>query len=607
MSDTLQKQLNKVPQNPGVYQYFNEHGSLLYIGKAKNLRKRVLSYFRKSANLTDSKKVMVSAITDIKTIITDTEIEALLLESNLIKKFQPRYNVALKDGKSYIYIKIERDDDFPKIITTRDISESKSRYFGPFTDAHSTRETLKIVRKLFPYRDCNLSITKENYTKNVYKECLKYYIKLCSGPCNSNINHPDYQKLIQNVILFLQGNARKVVSKLKKEMKIASHEKQFERAAILRDQIRSLEKILAKQKVISTGNKSEDYISTYLDGKKQAISLILVRDGKLVAQENFHVKAPQDISESEVITSFMIDHYRKTKNIPRAIITSSAPNISIDSFKKMLVVTDIEKKDAEKVSFHVPQKGKKKNILALGVTNAQDFIQKHEDIAKKKDFALNEIKEFLNMSIIPRRIECFDISNIQGTHSVASMSVFVDGEPKKSEYRLFNIKTIEGANDFAMIHEAFLRRLKKTFVEKKWPKPDLVVIDGGKGQLSSARKAMKDAGVHVPLISIAKREEEIFTLKSPHPILLPKSSEGLKVIQRIRDEAHRFAITAHRKKRQKSAIVSSLDSIPGIGPATRKKLLTHFKTVNAIKKASPEQLLKVVNKAIAHKIQKHLS
>lgn len=607
MEERVKKKLAKIPQNPGVYQFLNSHGTILYIGKAKNLRKRVQSYFRKSANLTDSKRVMVHSIADIKTIITDSELEALLLESTLIKEHQPRYNVALKDGKQYVYIKIDRTDDFPKILVTRDISDQKSRYFGPFTDAYSTRETLKIIRKLFPYRDCNLKITKENYLTHKYKPCLKYYIKLCAGPCDGKISHEEHDQLISHVVLFLQGHGKKVLSDLKRSMKKASQNKEFESAAIMRDQIRALERILAKQKVISSKKVSEDYISTYLDGKKQALSLILVRDGKLVAQENFHIQAPPDVDEAEVIASFMVNHYQKTRNIPKTIVLPQEPLISESDFKKILTSTGIPADQARKITFTVPQRGNKKNILELGVKNAKNFIKRHVDTEKKTDFALNEIKETLGLSLPPRRIECFDISNIQGTNPVASMSVFVDGVPAKKEYRLFNIKTIEGANDFAMIHEAFSRRLKKTFVEKKWPKPDLVVIDGGKGQLSSARKAMKELGVYVPLISIAKREEELFTLKSQHPILLPKTSEGLKILQQIRDEAHRFAITAHKKKRQKKAIASRLDGIPGVGPKSRKKLLIAFGSVSQIKKASVEDLSKIVPKKTAQTILKHLN
>lgn len=593
-------------QKPGVYQFLNEHGSILYIGKAKNLRKRVQSYFRKSTQLTESKRIMVANIADIKTIITDSELEALLLESTLIKQHQPRYNVALKDGKSYMYIKIDRSDDFPKVITTRQITDSKSRYFGPYTNGVGAKETLKVIRKLFPYRDCSLKITKENYTTRTYRPCLKYYINLCSGPCDGKISHVNYEALIKNVVHFLQGKTQKVLTTLQKEMKHASEEKRFEDAAKIRDQIRALERVNAKQKVISSQKSSEDYISVYLNDTKQAVSLIIIRDGKLIAQENFHIKAPKDVSETEVITSFIVDHYRRTRNIPKTIVTNTNPLINETDLQNFLISTGVDAKIAQKIRLKTALRGKKKQILSLGVTNAKNFIERHTHVESSKEFGLAEIKDALNLSIIPRRIECFDISNIQGTNPVASMSVFIDGKPANKEYRIFNIKTVTGSNDFAMIKEAVYRRLRKTFIDKEWPKPDLIVIDGGKGQLSSAREAMQEVGIRVPLISLAKKEEEVFTTKSPHPLLLPRKSEGLKILQGIRDEAHRFAITAHRKKRQKKAVTSSLDLISGIGPKTRIKLIKEFGSVKRIKEASLTDLEKHIPKKLAQRIKDEL-
>lgn len=602
----LTETIAQLPHHSGVYLFSDISGEVLYVGKAKDLKKRVSSYFRKSASLSISKKIMVKKIDHIKTILTHSEVEALLLETNLIKKHRPQYNVLMKDDKSHQYIKIDRSDDYPKIITVRKITDPESRYFGPFTNGYAIKKTLAVLRSVFPYRDCGLKITHESVQKRKHRACLKYHIKTCAAPCIGKISHEDYQRLIERSILFLQGKNKEIAKELELEMKDLASEKKFEKAALARDNINALKVLEQRQTITHSRNAHEDYLSVYTDKKHgHIVSLIIIRDGKVVGQENFHIEAPIDTSRSDILTSFIVDYYQTSHAFPHTIYTQNTVDISNDAFRQLLKSRNVPEAVYSKIRIETPQKGKKKKIIEMGILNAQNFLHNHASRTHNKRLGMSELKDALILDRLPYRIECFDISQVQGTNAVASMSVYIDGEPAPQEYRRFKIKTVSGQDDFAMMHEVLTRRLKKTYVLNEWDAPHLIVIDGGKGQLSSAMKSLSaffpDAQ-NIHMISLAKREELVFLPHKKYGLRLRENSAGLKLLQGIRDEAHRFAVTYHRKLRSKASTRSSLDSIPGVGPKTRNLLLKKFKSIDAIKNASVRELSQHVSPARARLI-----
>jgi len=528
---SLPKQVNNIPPKPGVYLFKDNKGNVIYIGKALNLKNRVKSYWQKSQELSPAKQIMVSKIAKIEYIITSSEIEAILLESNLIKKHQPPYNVDLKDDKYFLYIKIAMNEDFPRVFTVRRIAKDNAKYFGPFTSARSVRQTLKTLHKLFPHRNFPKIPSKRQleYLQNRYPELL--------GPTNKI----EYKKTIEKIVQFLHGDYEKILKDLKGRMDLRSHAMEYEKAARIRDKIQAIEKLSEKQKVISTKLENEDIISMAKEKDVACINLLLIRLGKLIDSKNFILKNIQDQNDTEIFQVFLERYYAQTTDTPKTIILpiKMKNKNSIENWLKLKIV--------------IPQKGKKRQLIKMGQENAEEYLKQRKASWQKEDLkakkALEEFKKYLRLPTLPKRIEAFDISNIQGQNAVGSMVVFENGLPAKQWYRKFKIKTVKQANDPAMMAEIVQRRLRH--LQKGWPRPDLIILDGGKGQLGVVLKKLK---VKIPIVALAKQKEDVYLAKQKNPINLPKGSESLFLIQRLRDEAHRFAISFYRKTHVKQII-----------------------------------------------------
>ena len=528
------QKLNNIPNKPGVYLFKDKNGAILYIGKARNLKSRVGSYFRKSANLEPAKEIMVGKIADLEYILVDSEVEALLLESSLIKKHRPPYNVELKDDKYFLYLKVTLEEGFPRVLTVRRVAKDKNRYFGPFTSAAAVKNTLRLVRRIFPYKIC----------KNPpEKPCLGYHIERCLGHVTKDFTKRDYQKIIEGVIKFLEGKNRFLLSDLKKQMKEAARQKKYEKAARIRDQIRGIEHLMERQKVISIKLENQDIVSLGRDNNLAAINLFQIREGKLLNREQFLLQNVNLRTDSELIDSFLNQYYALASDYPKEIVVpAEIKNRSIEKLTKA------------KLTF--PCKGRKRQLVKMGKENAEEYLRQTQLESELRDQSgqksLAELAKELKLTKSSRRIEAYDISNIQGTNAVGSMVVFTAGRPDKSQYRKFRIKTVKGANDPAMMAEVIRRRFQRIKAEEKerWPLPDLIVLDGGKGQLSSARKILKKFGIDQPVIALAKRKEEIVRPNQKNPIVLSNNSQSLQLLKQIRDEAHRFAIGYYRKRHQ---------------------------------------------------------
>jgi len=597
MNNSLYKDL---PSSPGVYIMQDAAGKILYVGKAKNLRRRVASYFTKNRQLTADKRLMVPRIAKIDHIVTDTELEALLLETNLIKKHRPKYNIRLKDDKNYQYIKVDYSWDFPKIYTVRRIEDTKegAQYFGPFTDGWAVRQTVELMRKLFRYRTCNREIPYD-MSKLYSRPCLNYHIRLCLGPCIGAVSRAEYEQNLHQCVQFLQGKQDNILKELKAEMKKAAGGKNFENAARIRDQIRDLEMLSAKQKMISTKDENVDIVSLYKKDLVAAFNVFLIRQGKLIGKENFRVDFTSADNDADIMSSFLELYYATTKNRPRQIYLQT--DISSHPFTKKLLNQLLQKKRG----LVVPQRGKFKKLVTLGKQNAKEYWTKQRQTEEiDVPSALEKLARILNLKKAPRRIEGYDISNLQGTSATGSMVVFFTGRPNKSEYRKFRIRSQKTPNDVAMLTEVLERRFSERHHE--WPRPDLILIDGGKPQLNAAIKVLQKNKLQIPVIGLAKKEEEIFMPGKKDPITISKDSPALQLLQRLRDEAHRFAITYHGKIHKNKTVGSKLDQIPGIGPATRKKLLRKFGSVAGIKKAPPAEVEKLVGTNLATKLKELL-
>lgn len=580
--------LNHLPGKPGVYLMKDNSGTIIYIGKASVLRNRVRSYFQKKANLPPKIQRMVSSIDDFEFIITESELEAFLLESNLIKQYQPRFNARLKDGKSYPFIKIDTAEAFPQVYITRKIIEDGSRYFGPYPNAGSVRKTLGLLKKLFPYRSCTKPISGQDE-----RPCLDYHINRCVGPCTGAVDAKGYDEVIQQVILFMEGKTDDVTKEIRENMLYASDNLDFERAANLRDQLTAIEQIHEKQKVINVSGENIDVIAGAKHLDQSRIEVFFVRKGSLVGRDQFIMQGTLDESDAQVLSAFIKQFYTQTQYIPSKIIIPEAMP-DMESISAWLSSTK-----SSKVKLTVPYRGEKKRLLNMVVENAQRGLEqlKLKQIEEgSTEEALSEIQEALNLPRLPRRIETYDISNIQGSNSVGSMVVFENGIPNKSDYRRFTIKNVDGIDDYSMMKEVLTRRFKKLNEiagnSDSWVKtPDLVLIDGGRGHLGAALQVFLELGVKdIPLASIAKQHEEIFVPETPEPIILDRRSQALYLLQRSRDEAHRFAITLHRKRRSKSSNASLFDVIPGIGPQRRKQLLRKFGSFKMVQKASIDDI-----------------
>lgn len=582
------------PTKPGAYLMKDGSNSVLYVGKAKNLKSRIRSYFNPKSKLQPKIRNMVSKVESFEFIVTESEQEAILLECNLIKQHKPNYNARLKDDKTYPFIKIDNSQNFPLVNITRNVSMDEARYFGPFASAGSVRKTLKLLNKLFPYRSCTKIITG-----NDAKPCLDFHINLCAGPCIGAVNKNEYHEIIDQVILFLEGKTDKVVSSITNRMNTAADKLDFEKAAMFRDQIKAINSVNQKQRVLKLSSVNIDVIAMDQLSGDAWIEIFFVRQGKLVGRDNFLMSVTQDHKPAQIITAFVEQFYSKSPQVPDHILLQH-PIENVENIKKWL--TD---KQQRKVKISVPKRGEKHRLLKMVIENAKQGL-KHSSVkhstSNDTSTALLEIQDALSLPRLPSRIECYDISNIQGTNSVGSMVVFESGNPKKSDYRRFKIKNNVGIDDYSMMREVLSRRFIRKQSSSKNPNtsensnswdytPDLVLIDGGRGHLSAANQVFLEQGIKdVPLASLAKQNEEIFTPEYPDPVILPKNSQGLFLLQRARDEAHRFAITFHRNIRSKGSIVSALDNIHGIGPEKRKTLLRTFGSVNGIKKATVDEI-----------------
>jgi len=613
VEDLIATRLAGLPDRPGVYIMRDVRGRVLYVGKAIVLKNRVRSYFHASANHSPKTERLVAEVADLEWIVTESELEALILESELIKRYQPRYNVRLKDDKRYPYIKITLQEDFPRILIVRSPQHDGARYFGPFTSSQAVHQTLDVLRRLFPYRTCEREITGHDA-----RPCLYYHIKRCTGPCIGAIDRAGYREVIDQAILFLEGRSEVVVESMARRMEQAAEALDFERAALLRDQIASINLIIERQRIVSEHLHDHDIVAFARDNGQACVQVFFIRNGKLIGREYFVLTGTQDEDESEVMGSFIKQFYSEAAQIPPEILLQN----DLDEFA--VIQTWLSQRRGTRVTMHVPKRGEKKEILELARENAVATLERlraewNAD-AHRHTEALTQLQEALELPAPPARIECYDISNLQGRYTVGSMVVFEQGTPSKQDYRHFRIKTVAGQDDFRSMAEMLSRRFARARTAQddqategkpgRWAiMPDLVIIDGGKGQLSAVCEAMEALGVdHIPTVGLAKQEEEIFLPGRPDSVRLPGGSEGLFLVQRIRDEAHRFAISYHRSMRAKDSTRSLLDDIPGIGPRRRQALLKHFGSLEGIRSASLEELAAVpgMNRAAATKLQEYL-
>lgn len=596
MNDTLKSKLENLPDKPGVYQFFNDKGKHLYIGKAKNLKNRVRTYF-----LPDHASVriglMVKKIHDLQLIVTDSELEALVLENNLIKQYKPRYNVLLKDDKSFPFIKVT-NEDFPRIFATRNLVKDGSRYFGPYTDVKSMRYALRLINQLFKIRSCKFALTPETIANRKVKICLDYHIKKCDGPCEGLISRADYNVMVEGAVKLLGGKLTDLLKELNEGMAKASADLDFETAAMYRDNMQKLQVFADKQKVISDDMEDRDVIAVATADKDATCSILNIRGGKLIGKKQIGLRVELNTPLEEVYAAFIKLFYNLDYVvIPGEIVTEIMPA------DDELIQSWISEKAKEKVKFFVPQRGKLKSLVNMCKQNAVLQLGELQLQRMKREgnvpHVLTALKRDIRLHKLPRRIECFDISNLQGSDIVASMVVFVDGKPKKSEYRRYIIEGIIGPDDFASMQQVVTRRYTRVMKEGL-AFPDLIMIDGGKGQLSSAVEVLQDI-VTGPyeIIGLAKRLEEVFVPEDPDPIIIPLTSSSLKLLQQVRDEAHRFAITFHRERRSKRIITSELLSVKGIGPAITAKLLKEFGSVEGVRAATKEKLSEVAGESKA--------
>jgi len=588
-SSLVTEQLRQLPNSPGVYLLKDAEGNILYVGKAANLRHRVRSYFGAWQRLSPKLQRMVSRVNELDFFITGSEQEALILELNLIKRHHPRYNVRLKDDKTFPYLNIKLNEDWPRVHITRYLEENGGRYFGPFASAKSIRQTLKVIKEIFPFRSCSKPITGTNS-----RPCLEYHIKHCLGPCIGAVSQEDYAEVIKQVILFLEGKQEKIAQELEGKMKKAAKALDFEKAALFRDQIQAIDRVVEGQRIATTVRGEQDVIAFAEDKDQSYVQVFFVRNNKLTGRESFVLQGTRYEEPRQIMTSFIKQFYSSNPYIPPLILLQYP-------VEDMAVIKGwLQSKKGAKVNIQVPRRGNKYQLVNIVAENAQQGLEqlKIKQLATPTSLAaaLAEIQEKLHLSHLPSRMEGYDISNIQGKDAVGSMVVFDKGKPKPSHYRRFRIKTVAGADDYAMLQEVLSRRFKHIGeATDAWAiLPDLVLIDGGKGQLSAVRTVMKEVGAEsIPTASLAKENEEIFIPQQTEPIILPRSSPGLQLLQRLRDEAHRFAIGYYQKVHKKETFTSSLDAIPGIGPGRKRALLRKFGSVQAIREASEEDLAAV--------------
>jgi len=603
MNPELQNKITNLPSKPGVYQFFNDKKKVIYVGKANNIRSRIKSYFH-SKNPNAKTEALVSKIFDFELVVTDSEVEALVLENNLIKELKPRYNVNLKDDKSFPFIKVT-NEPYPRIFSTRRVVRDGSKYFGPYTSVKNMKSALRMINQIFKIRSCKFDINADSIAKKKFKVCLDYHIKKCDGPCEGLISEKDYNEMVDEVVKVIRGRTDDLIKDLDKKMKSASVNMEFEKAAEIRDKIDQLRIISSKQKVVSNDFEDRDVISIAFEDKDSACSVFNIRSGKLVGKKQLHLSLRGGEELEEIYTSALKFYYGDHVEIPKEIL------IEVEPLEKELLEEWLNQKAERKVKIFIPQRGELKALVSMCKVNANLQLKEIQLQKMKKEgnvpFSLSALQRDLRLKVLPRRIECFDISNIQGSDSVASMVVFVDGKPKKSEYKKFIIKEVEGPDDFASMQEVIRRRYTR-LLENKNPLPELIVVDGGKGQLSSAVEILDSLGIkQYNIIGLAKRLEEVFFPENSEPESIPKTSSGLRLLQQIRDEAHRFAITFHRARRSKRTITTELTEIKGIGKSTAYQLLSEMGSVEKIKNSNTETLSKIIGNKKAQLVREYFT
>lgn len=602
VSEKIANILATLPDRPGCYLMKDREDQLLYVGKAVNLKNRVRSYFHSPGQQTQKTRRMVSLIDHIEWIVVDSELEALILEMNLIKKNRPPFNVQLKDDKRYPYIKISFQDPYPKISVTRQLESDDARYFGPYTSVWAVNQTLDLLRRIFPYHTCDRDLTGADQ-----RACLYYDIKLCPAPCTGKISRDDYRASMENIASFLSGDTDEIIDSLTAKMNDDAEALRYEAAAIRRDQIRAIERVVERQRIVTTDELNSDVLAMARIENEACVQVFFIRKGKLIGQDYFIMNETEDENDEEILSGFIKQFYSKSVNVPDRMY------LPIEIEERRIIQQWLRQdRRNPKVQLQVPKSGNPKELVSMATENAIETLRalktQWANDTHKQSQSLAELETALELPRTPNRIECYDISNTQGTLSVGSMVVFEQGIPRKAHYRRFNIKTVEGPNDFESMTEVLTRRLKRwQSAQEKDNRtggridesfallPDLIIMDGGKGQLGRAVEVLREFDLfgRISVVGLAKREEELFRPFESDPILLPRRSEGLYLVQRVRDEAHRFAITAHRNRRTRSGLTSELEKIPGIGPVKRKALMKKFGSTEGIAKATAFELTRV--------------
>jgi len=620
ISEKIQGILATLPAKPGCYLMKNEEGTIIYVGKAINLKNRVRSYFHADASHDNKTRRLARDIRDIEWIVVGSELEALILEMNLIKRHRPKYNIKLKDDKRYPYIKVHWGEAFPHVTVTRNMTEDGSRYFGPYTSAWAVYQTLDVLRRVFPYLTCDREITGQDK-----RACLYYDIKLCTAPCIGAVNKEQYRQMISDLMEFLAGHSEPVVTRIQADMAKAADDMRYEKAAALRDQMKALQTIIERQKVVFAADyKDSDVLAMARSDGEACVQIFFIRGGKLIGREYFILEGTEDAADPEVMQQFMMQFYTEAANVPQQVLLPQEIEEA-----KIIGEWMRSRRGGEKVEIRVPHEGQSRELVQMATENATETLSalraQWQADTHKQEQSLAELQSALNLSAPPNRIECYDVSHTQGIATVGAMVVFEQGVPAKRLYRKFNIDStsIGAPDDFASMEEMLTRRFRRWASAQETATqpgakndasfsflPDLIIIDGGKGQLGRVVKVLENFGLYgkVPVVGLAKQEEEIFFPHNSRPLMLPRHSQGLYLVQRIRDEAHRFGITAHRARRSKQGLASIMDAIPGVGPVRRKALLKHFGSVDKIRAATLEELtaVKGVSADVAESIKASL-
>lgn len=616
MTPELRATLATLPDRPGVYLMKDARGEVLYVGKAQSLRSRVRSYWQKQSpggrGEVHRIRQAIERVADLEVTEVDSVSEALLLEANLIKRYRPRFNVRLKDDKSYPYIKVTLGDDFPRIERTRKLPNDGSRYFGPYASASSVDEAMNLVRRLFPFRTCTIDI--KDGVRALARPCLLYHIKRCQGPCIEAISRTAYRRDIAQVELFLEGNAEVLLDGLGHEMHVASEAELYEKAAVIRDKIRSIERTMESQKMAAFARTELDLVALARRDDQAAVQLFVVRNGKMLGRDVFFLDAHHDVPDDEVLGQFLLQYYARATSVPREVLVprSVTETAELEAFLAL--------RRGSGVHLRTPARGQKRELMELATRNAQESLAREAarwlaDEGRTLG-ALEELAAALGLPGPPMRIECYDISNLGGAQTVGSMVVFEEGRPRTGEYRRFQVRGVQGPNDFASHQEVLRRRFRNsrsgeegTEEERRWAMPDLVIVDGGRGQVSAAREVLAELGLDdLPMVGLAKEREELVLPDRDQPVTLPTTSQALYLVQRLRDEAHRFAITYHRQLRNKRAVKSAFDDLPGVGPKRKRELLKVFGSAKRVREAPVEQVAAVpgIGRALAERIKAHL-